>query len=260
MKKHIILLISLIVVLAGCGRFKEYNKTISIDNNDIDISIYSTNKDKAQKAINDIETIYKKYNELLLDYNSKEKLTINENLQKIISVGELFKEYNNYIKFKPKINNNSVVKNNADINFYINGLANQEIYEYLKSKGISKFKISSSQFVLTGLPSGKDYYNIVLSSPFDDSIIKLLKSKNEYMVTKNINDPDFNNSNFNKNTENVSVTVISNDISNTDYITSLLLMMPVDEGKKVAKKYDVDVIWCYTTNGKEKIEYTDRLK
>ena len=239
MKKHIILLISLIVVLAGCGRFKEYNKTISIDNNDIDISIYSTNKDKAQKAINDIETIYKKYNELLFDYNSKEKLTINENLKKIISVGELFKEYNNYIKFKPKINNNSVVKNNADINFYINGLANQEIYEYLKSKGISKFKISSSQFVLTGLPSGKDYYNIVLSSPFDDSI---------------------NNSNFNKNTENVSVTVISNDISNTDYITSLLLMMPVDEGKKVAKKYDVDVIWCYTTNGKEKIEYTDRLK
>ena len=95
MKKHIILLISLIVVLAGCGRFKEYNKTISIDNNDIDISIYSTNKDKAQKAINDIETIYKKYNELLFDYNSKEKLTINENLQKIISVGELFKEYNN---------------------------------------------------------------------------------------------------------------------------------------------------------------------
>lgn len=259
MKKKIIFLVFLLLFSTSCGRFKEYSKKILINDTKINISIYSTNERKAQQAIKSVQQIYEQYNSVLTDYNIKDQLTIDKYLKKIISVGNSFKKYDDYIRFEPIIKNNVLNKNNLDINFYINGIVNEEVYEYLKSKGISKFKISSDQFVLTGLPSGKDYYNIAISNPFDNSIIKMLKSKREYIVTKNINDSNFGSSNFNKSTKNVSVTVVTNNISIADYIASLLLMMPIEDGKKLAKDYGVEVIWCYTDNNKDKIEYTNGL-
>lgn len=259
MKKKVIFLVFLLLLSTGCGRFKEYNKKILINDTNINISIYSTNERKAQQTIKYIQQIYERYNRILTDYNTKEKLTIDKYLKKIISVGNSFQKYDDYIKFNPIIKNNTLNKSDLDISFYINGIVNEEVYEYLKSKGISKFKISSNQFVLTGLPSDKDYYNIAISNPFDNSILKMLKSKGEYIVTKNINDSNFESSNFNKNTKNVSVTVVTNNISTADYIASLLLMMPLPDGKKLAKDYGVEVIWCYTDNNKEKIEYTNGL-
>lgn len=248
----IILFICLLLFLfvGGCSKENLYNKTIDLDGKKINISFY-TKKD-GKKILENIKKIYINYNNIIKEFDSNTEINYKDELKEIVDTGLKFKQYNKYIKFNPILKKNKILKNNSDISFFALSLANNRVKNYLKSKKITKFKINSNKFVLTGLNNAQEYYTILIPSFFDDSIITL-KSKDEYIVTKSIN--DFSN----KDTSNVSVTVISknNDIKNIDFIASLLLYLPINEGKIFIKKYDINVIWYYYYNGKEKVEYTN---
>ena len=53
----------------------------------------------------------------------------------------------------------------------------------------------------------------------------------------------------------ISVTVVGNDVYNTELAANLLFINDYYDGIDIAKKYNVDVIWCYKdSKGKEVIK------
>ena len=257
--------------------YKDYENIINRDNESSEIFyIYSNNsKDKKIKISNNM------YN--LIEYGLK--LYKDSNGYLSINTGYLVDIWNEYyqkntipsnIELKNintninKINIKNNVMDNNHVNLYFNqfikGYINNLIKEYLMSVNIDYYFINTGNEVLTGKNINDDDYIVAISSPFKKDVLKVFNVQNKYIVTKSIyyNSYEYDNEIYSsivdakeKTMANnmISVTVMGDDIYNTELAANLLFINDYYDGKELAKKYDVDVIWCYKDNkGKEVIK------
>lgn len=257
--------------------YKDYENIINRDNESSEIFyIYSNNsKDKKIKISNNM------YN--LIEYGLK--LYKDSNGYLSINTGDLVDIWNEYyqkntipsnIELKNintninKINIKNNVMDNNHVNLYFNqfikGYINNLIKEYLMSVNIDYYFINTGNEVLTGKNINDDDYIVAISSPFKKDVLKVFNVQNKYIVTKSIyyNSYEYDNEIYSsivdakeKTMANnmISVTVVSDDIYDTELAANLLFINDYYDGKELAKKYDVDVIWCYKDNkGKEVIK------
>lgn len=248
MIKKIIIVTFVIFLLAGCSKYKEYKTSFSVFSSNVKVTIYEKNEEKARKAFSDIKQIYLKYESLFNQYNN---LEISKELENALNIIINYTKKTKHVKFNSKIKNNKLINKDNNFKNYIMALANNDVYEYLKNKGISKFFINLNGCVLTGYPNNKEYFLVGISSPFDDSVIKMLEIKDEYVVTKNI--AEINNDNLQDGSYNVSVTVITKNIKMGDFIALDLLLMEPNEAIEHIKNNNIQAILCYYKNGNEKI-------
>lgn len=248
MIKKIIMVIFVIFFITGCSKYREYKTNFSVFSSNIRINLNERNEKKAQKAFSDIKQIYLKYESLFNQYNN---LETSKELEIALNMITNYAKNTNHVKFNSKIKNNKLINKDNDFKNYIMSLANNEVYEYLKNEGISKFFINMDSYVLAGYPNNKDYFLVGISSPFNDSVIKMLKIKDKYVVTKNIS--QMSNDKLKDNNYNISVTVITNDIKMGDFIALDLLLMETNEAIEYIKNNNIQVILCYYKNGNEKI-------
>ena len=149
------------------------------------------------------------------------------------------------------------------------GYATEKVGEYLKEKGISKFIINAGGNVLVGEHYDNSKYKIGLEKPDQTKeIYKVLKLNNTSVVTSGGYERfytyegktyhhiiDYNTmypANYFK-----SVTVITKDSGLADTLSTSLFLMSVEDGKKLIKDLDVDVIW-YTID--DEIIKTEGIK
>ena len=257
--------------------YKDYENIINRDNESSEIFyIYSNNsKDKKIKISNNM------YN--LIEYGLK--LYKDSNGYLSINTGYLVDIWNEYyqkntipsnIELKNintninKINIKNNVMDNNHVNLYFNqfikGYINKLIKEYLMSINIDYYFINTGNEVLTGKNINDEDYIVAISSPFKKDVLKVFNVQNKYIVTKSIyyNSYEYDNEIYSsivdakeKTMANnmISVTVMGDDIYNTELAANLLFINDYYDGKELAKKYDVDVIWCYKDNkGKEVIK------
>lgn len=257
--------------------YKDYENIINRDNESSEIFyIYNNNsKDKKIKISNNM------YN--LIEYGLK--LYKDSNGYLSINTGYLVDIWNEYyqkntipsnIELKNintninKINIKNNVMDNNHVNLYFNqfikGYINKLIKEYLMSINIDYYFINTGNEVLTGKNINDEDYIVAISSPFKKDVLKVFNVQNKYIVTKSIyyNSYEYDNEIYSsivdakeKTMANnmISVTVMGDDIYNTELAANLLFINDYYDGKELAKKYDVDVIWCYKDNkGKEVIK------
>ena len=158
---------------------------------------------------------------------------------------------------KIKIKNNVLDNNhiNLDFNQFIKGYINKLTKEYLESVNIDYYFINTSNEVLTGKNINNEDYIIAISNPFNDDVLKVFNVQNKYIVTKSIyyNNYLYDNELYSSiidakgktMTNNmVNVTVVGDDVYETELAANLLFINDYYDGKEIAKKYNVDVIWC----------------
>lgn len=185
------------------------------------------------------------------------------------------KELKNINTSIDKINVNNNVMDNNHINLYfdnfIKGYINKSIKEYLMSINIDYYFINTGNEVLVGNGIDNTDYVVVISSPFDDSVLKVFNLQNKYITTKSIyyNSYKYDNevySNLVNAKEKImannmiSITVVSDDVYTSELVANMLFMNDYYDGLDIAKKYNVQVIWCYKDNlGKDVIKTYDYL-
>lgn len=157
------------------------------------------------------------------------------------------------------INNIKLVDNKISGNFEIDlgsftkGLVTEKAGNYLESIGLNYYIINAGGNVKVG-KSYKGYYSIGIKSPNDNTNFYIVKGEDISVVTSggyerfyeydgvlyhHIIDPKTKYPANNMK----SVTVIGNDSTLCDLLSTTLFLMSIDEGKEFIKDYDVDVIW-----------------
>lgn len=318
-KCFVFLLFSLCLI--GCKRQKldEYTKIINYFGNEINIKIYVSSKDKAQKVFNDIEELYAKYANIIdrnnpnseISYiytnNLKDnKIKISNEMNDLINYGiKWYKASNGLLSFNTgdlidlwddyyqekllpteeklkkidtsidniKIKNNILDNKHYNLSFdqFIQGYTNSLVKDYLKQMHIDYYFINTSSEVMAGMNNENHDYIIALSNPFNNNLLKTLKIQNKYVSTKSIyrNAYEYEDdlySNFVNAKDKVmgkkmvSVTVIGKDTEESDMVANMIFLVDYDEGLEIAKKYNVDAIWCfYDEDGNEVIKMTDNM-
>ena len=155
MIKKVFILVFMIILLTACGKYSEYKTSFNAFSSDIKITLYEKNKKRADLALEDIEKIYLKYDDLLDQYNN---LEVSKELENVLNIIIDYSKKTKYVNFNSKIKDNKIINKNDNLKTYIVGLANNEVYEYLKDKGISKFFINLNGYVLAGYPNNKDNF------------------------------------------------------------------------------------------------------
>lgn len=219
-----------------------------------------------------------------LDYNKKTNGSFNINMADILDVWKEYRENKNGIPTKEELeeakgninpinlNDNCELENNhpsIDLGAIAKGYATEKVGEYLKEKGINKFIINAGGNVLVGDHYDNSKYKIGLEKPDQTKeIYKVLKLNNTSVVTSGGYERfytyegktyhhiiDYNTmypANYFK-----SVTVVTKDSGLADTLSTSLFLMPVEDGKKLIKDLDVDVIW-YTID--DEIIKTEGIK
>ena len=257
--------------------YKKYEDILNKDNSNSEISfIYNNNsKDKKIKVSTDMNNLIEYGLKLYKDSDG----TLSINTGNLIELWN--KDYqNNSIPTKEELKNiitdidkikikNNILDNNhvnLDFNQFIKGYINKLIKEYLESVNIDYYFINTGNEVLTGKNINNEDYIIAISNPFNDDVLKVFNIQNKYIVTKSIyyNNYEYDNELYssivdakNRTMANnmISVTVVGNDVYNTELAANLLFINDYYDGIDIAKKYNVDVIWCYKdSKGKEVIK------
>ena len=237
MIKKILLFIVISFILTSCSNYKEYKTSFKAFSSDINVTLYTRDSKDAKNALNDIKNIYFKYDNLIKQYKEG---NIDKKLKNIIKMINDLSKNNEYIKSK---NDKKLIK------LGIKALANNEVYEYLKNKGISKFFINLNGDIISGYPNNKEYFLVGISNYFDDSITKMVKLKNEYVVTKNIQEVSKQNE---IKDGNLSITIITKDIKNGDFIALSIISMKSDDAIEYIKNNNIKAILYYYKNGDKK--------
>lgn len=250
--------------------YKKYEDILNKDNSNSEISyIYKNNsKDKKIKVSTDMNNLIEYGLKLYKDSNGTLSINTGDLIElwnkdyqnNTIPTKEELKNINTDID-KIKIKNNILDNNhvNLDFNQFIKGYINKLIKEYLESVNIDHYFINTANEILTGKNINNEDYIIVISNPFNDDVLKVFNIQNKYIVTKSIyyNNYEYDDELYssiidakNKTMTNnmISVTVVGNDVYNTELAANLLFINDYYDGIDIAKKYNVDVIWCYEDN------------
>lgn len=264
-KIKILFYILIFLIISGCSKkeLKEYKKDINYFDSNITVKLYTSSKDKADNTFDYIEGIYKKYGSLLDKYNSDseisyiynnedndKKIKLSEDMANLIEYGlKLYSDSNHVLNIfndmdKVKLKNNVLDNNHIEIDFdkYIKGYINKLIKEYLERVHIDYYFINTGSEIIVGKNVNNEDYIVGIANPFNDDMLKVFKIQNKYISIKSIYHDQYNNN------EMVSVVVMGDDIYNTELAANLLFINDYYDGKEIAKKYNVDVIWCYKDN------------
>ena len=223
------------------------------------------------------------------EYHDKTNGLFNINMGHVIDVWKKYREKGisiptiEELKSAGSISINDVVltDNEIQINLYPNidlgaiakGHATQKVADYLKEQGFDKFLINAGGNVITGNHYNNGEYKIGIENPDDiGSIYQIIKGNNIVITTSgsyqryyefegnryhHIIDPNtLFPSNYFK-----SVTIINNDGTVGEVLSTTLFLMSIEQGLEFIKDYDAEAIW-YThdnivikTEGFSKYEY-----
>lgn len=218
MKKVMIILI---LFLTGC-QDKQYSKNLYYMDTVINIKLYNISEKKAKNVFNDLENLYKKYDELTNIYNENSELSklnsftdMSNELYELIEYGASFYDKTNgllniniggvtkiwhdfretgifpSIHSLKQVNIDKIIlknkqitnKNfNIDLGAIVKGYVTQLAGEYLEENNILYYIISAGGNVKVG-KSNKGYYNIGIASPNDNGIFMKIKGENISVVT-----------------------------------------------------------------------------
>lgn len=214
-RNYIILLIIIgLIIWIILPKRKAYVKTFNFNNANITYVIYEKiNNDKISKNIDKI-------------YNKYKKRTLSKKEKKYI--------YNQTNGFLDMTNN------------YLLNYSTNEVLKYLKSSGIKKYMINVDGDVILGNKYSKNKYSVSLHDPVDNSILKIIYFTNKALSTTNYSD---NLKSLKGNRKDYDmVSVLCDDIVNSNIISNYLYYLPVKEGKKVLLKKKCYGLWY--KNGK----------
>ena len=210
-KRNYIILFLIIVLLLWLGMIKNnriFLKSYNFDKKTITVAIYD--RVNVKKVSDRIDKIYKKY-------------------EKIQAIDEI--SYDSEIIFD--VNDRNIILS----------LATNKVINYLKSKGITKYIINANGNIIAGKKYGENKYNISISDPDNDEILKIVSFENKSMVT--INDGMYD-----------TLIVICDDIIKATITAQNISNLNTEEGREYALKHGCDVFWY--KNGK--IIMTDNFK
>jgi len=165
--------------------------------------------------------------------------------------------YNNINEIILK-DDNSIKNNNLNIDLgcISKGYTTQKVKEYLDKTGIKSYIVNAGGNVIVGKKYQKDLYKVGLENPNNSSdIYKIINLENKAIVTSGGYERyyEYNNIKYNHIIDPTtlfpanymkSVTVITDDSSYADFLSTYLFLLPIDEGKKIVENMtDVEAIW-----------------
>lgn len=187
--------------------------------------------------------------------------------KKFIALNRELPTYDELQALKNKQNNliinGNVIKNNnlnLDLGAIAKGYATNIVGKYLKEKGFNKFIINAGGHVLVGDKYNRDSYKIGIKDPSDTGETFIIVYVDNMAVSTSgsyerfaevdgelyhhiINPKTLFPSNYMK-----SVSVITSDSALADILTTVLFLMPIEEGQEFLKNYNAEAIW-YGNNG-----------
>lgn len=214
-------LIIFILLLTGCGK-QEYSKNLFYMDTIINVKLYNISENKANEAFDEIEKIYKKYEQLTNFYDENSELSklnndvnyeISDELLELIkigyewsvktdgllniNIGNLTKIWHDFrenpislpnvdnIKVEHlEIEDNKILNNkvNIDLGAITKGYVTEKVGRYLEENGINYYLINAGGNVKVG-KSNKGYYNIGIASPISNETFEVIKEENISVVT-----------------------------------------------------------------------------
>lgn len=204
---------------------------------------YAISNGKIDISMGNIIDVWKQYRTTQTGVPTLEELTLNDTG----SIKDIVLLENNQIQNTHP---------NIDLGAIAKGYATEKVGEYLESIGITNYIINAGGNVKVGTPYQKEKYAIGIEDPNSQSgdIFKVVYGQNISVVTSggyeryyeyngqkyhHIIDPDTNMpSNWMK-----SVTIITKDSSLGDILSTLLFLLPIEEGQEFIKQFDAEAIW-----------------
>lgn len=214
-------LIIFILLLTGCGK-QEYSKNLFYMDTIINVKLYNISENRANEAFDEIEKIYKKYEQLTNFYDENSELSklnndvnyeISDELLELIkigyewsvktdgllniNIGNLTKIWHDFrenpislpnvdnIKVEHlEIEDNKILNNkvNIDLGAITKGYVTEKVGRYLEENGINYYLINAGGNVKVG-KSNKGYYNIGIASPISNETFEVIKEENISVVT-----------------------------------------------------------------------------
>ena len=214
-------LLILILLLTGCGK-QEYSKNLFYMDTIINVKLYNISENKANETFEEIENIYKEYEQLTNFYDENSELSklnkdvnyeISDELFELIkfgyewdiktngllniNIGNLTKVWHDFrenpvslpdvsdIKIEHlKLENNKILndKVSIDLGAITKGYVTEKVGKYLEDNGINYYLINAGGNVKVG-KSNKGYYNIGIASPISDETFEIVKDENISVVT-----------------------------------------------------------------------------
>ncbi len=161
---------------------------------------------------------------------------------------------------KIKVDNGSVYISDKetiiDVGATAKGFCTEMVADELVSMGLSDFCINAGgNVIVRGNKKDMDGWEIGIQNPFGEGSVVTVRAKNEAVVTSGSYRryrEDYNHiidvNTLYPSNQYASVTVICDDSGIADAFSTALFCMDIDEGKALAEKYDLKVIWI-TNNG-----------
>lgn len=209
---------------------------------------YEKSNGKLDISMGNIIDVWKRYRESQSGIPTLEELK----KQDASSINDIILLENNQIK------NNHV---NIDLGAIAKGYATEMVGKYLESIGIDSYLINAGGNVKVGKPKNKDKFSIGIEDPNSlvGDVCKVVYGKNISVVTSggyeryyeyegnqyhHIIDPNtLMPTNYMK-----SVTVITEDSRLGDILSTILFLMPIEEGQKMVETLNVEAIWYTNEN------------
>lgn len=156
----------------------------------------------------------------------------------------------------------NILQTNENVHIDLGSIAKGYVTEMagklLEEMGIEYYLINAGGNVKVG-KSTKGYYAIGVASPIDNSNIKIIKGQNISVVTSGGYERffEYNGTSYHHLLNPItkypadymkSVTVIGNDSGLCDALSTILFLMPIEEGKRFIKDYNINVIWYSNDN------------
>ena len=252
--------------------YSEYDKLTDYDNKDSELYKinHNTSKDKELTIDHKLYSLIKYGIECydktdgLVNINNGEAIALWKKYKKenkgIPSTKEL-KKINNDIKNIVLLDNERIKNNHPNINLdsIRVGYVTERVVDTLKLLGIDNYIITAGNIIVTGNNINNDKYTVLIEKPFkgDSGTLTTLRVTNKVIVTKALyqNYYHYQNKDYsmmiNPKTkepanEMVSVTVVGNDISDTNMYANMLFMLSIEKGQDIVdKNNDLEALWGY---------------
>ena len=259
----IIVLIIWVVWSMFFHKREPYVETFNYYGEEITFKVYD--KVNHNKLTNDINNIYKKYDDIDLSGKLDEDEKILVEYGKIlyyktdgyvdVTSGKLLenirndKDYNFKSEIeKVEIKDNKLV-NDIDFNFenIIGSYATNEVLYYFKQNDIKKYIVSEDGDITAGDYYDKGEYSISINKPNSDEVLYLINLENKSMATRNtvskFKSYMVNPKTSKKESKYDGVVVIADDNLTANMLVNSLYLMDMDEGKKLVNDYHAEALW-----------------
>lgn len=265
-KRNYLILFIIVILLVWILFFNKkeiYVKSFNYFDKVITFKIYDNVNHK--QVTNDINNIYKKYE----NYDFKGKLTDDEKALieygKIlyfktdgyidITTGELIenlKNNRNY-EFKTDIEKIEIkdgkLTRNISFNFdnVLSCYATNDVLYYFKQNDITKYIVNEDGDITAGKHYQSGKYDISISNPNNDKVLKIVSFENKSMITRNYV-PEIKSYMINPKNSKVehkydSVVVIAKDNLTASMLADSLYLMDMEDGKKLLSDYNGEALW-----------------